>query len=82
MFNAVPQETALLLESEDVSGFLQCLEGKTYLDPFLQSDPDVAWMKDLVVRLDSALAKDQSLRAKVLASSMALASVPERPGWE
>ncbi|MBP5573713.1 MAG: hypothetical protein J6X40_06050 [Bacteroidales bacterium] len=76
VFNAVPQETALLLESEDVSGFLQCLEGKTYLDPFLQSDPDVAWMKDLVVRLDSALAKDQSLRAKVLASSMALASVP------
>ena len=80
VFDAVPREAVLLLESTDPMGLLQCLDGKTYLDPFVQSDAGVAWMKDLVTRMDSALVEDASLRDKLGASRMVLASVPCEDG--
>ena len=80
VFDVVPAETELLLESDDVAGFLQCLQGKTYLEPFLQSDPDIAWVNSLVWRMDSALLQDEGLRDKVLDASMALVSVPSDDG--
>lgn len=75
VFNAVPRQSEMILETADPAGFLKSLDGKAYLEPFLSSDPDLAWSKDLLTRLDSALLTTGSLRDKVLGSQMVWASV-------
>lgn len=75
VFDAVPRQAELMLETSDPAAFLKSLDGKTYLEPFL-SDEGLAWGSALVRRLDTMLTTDPDLRERIAASQMVLASIP------
>lgn len=80
VFDAVPRQATLILETPDLPGFLQTVEGKPYLEPFFVADEDLSRGKALAYKLDTMLKVDPELRARVYASQMVLASVPTEGG--
>lgn len=80
VFDAIPTEAELFVETDDPVAFLHDLKDKAYLAPFLKADADVSWIKRLVVRADSLLNTDPDLKTRILDSRMVLASVPMEEG--
>lgn len=80
VFDALPGDAEIFVETSDPEGFFRDLSGKTYLEPFVENDPEIASLKELVVQLDSLLRMNDKVRKPVLSSRMLLASVPCRQG--
>ena len=80
VFDALPKEAELFVESNEPEAFLKDLNGKSCLKPFVESDVNTAWLSAMVTRVDSLLRQDPGLRDKILASRMVLASVPLEGG--
>lgn len=80
VFDALPGNTEIFVETSDPEGFFNDLKGKSYLEPFITADRDIAAFKEVVVRLDSLLRMNDKVRKPVLSSQMVLASVPCEKG--
>ncbi len=75
VFDAIPKDTELFVETAYPEVFLGDLKGKTYVEPFLRMDADVAWIASFAARADSLLKTEPGLRTRILDSRMVLASV-------
>ena len=80
LFDAIPTDSEVFVETADVKALLGELNGKSYMDPLMKADADVAWIGQLLPRLDSLLQKDPSLYGRFIASPMAFVSVPTDEG--
>ena len=77
VYDAIPRQTELFLESSDPFGFLGEVSGKAYLEPFLQSTPMLGHLRDWAVRMDTLLQTNGKTRSMLAASQMAFAVVPQ-----
>ena len=76
LYDVIPVETVLFLETDDPQAFLDDLKGKAYMEPFLRADVNGSWIESMTARADSLLQLDPALRTRIMESSMALAFVP------
>lgn len=76
LFDAIPKEADLFVETSEPERFFSELNGKSCLQPFMENDVNTAWIIAMVGRADSMMRQDPGLRDKILASRMVLASVP------
>ena len=80
VFDAIPVNAEIVLESSDLHGFMSSINGKTYLDPFVDADPDYAQMKRLIMEMDSLLKMNDKVRKSLFTSQMVLVSIPVEEG--
>lgn len=76
VFDAVPQEAELMVETQNLPGFLKSIEGKSYLEPFFVTDEGLSWGRALAHKLDTMLNVDPAFRARLYASQTVIAAVP------
>ena len=81
LFDAIPKDAEVVLETANTVDFLNDLKGKPYTDPFMKADLDVAWLADMTVRMDSLMQSDADLRAAILDARLSLSSVPVEDQW-
>ena len=80
VYDAIPKETELFLETSAPAAFLKELDGRACMEPFRKRDGEEAWIGAFVLKADSLLQKDPTLHSKILNSRMVLASVPVGDG--
>lgn len=81
LFDAIPKDAEMVLETSNPEGFLSDLKGKPYVEPFMKADADVTWLADMALCIDSLMRSDESLRSGFFNARMALASVPVEQEW-
>ena len=80
VFDAIPDNAEIILETSDPMGFINSLNGKTYLDPFLAADADYAQIKEVVLRAESLLKMNDKALKLVCSSQMVMTSIPVGQG--
>ena len=80
VFDAVPRQAELILETPDIHGFVSSIEGRSYIEPFFAADEGLSRGRTLACRLDTMLKADPAIHARVCSSQMVVASVPTDDG--